>query len=182
MPGPHLQLHLMQCFPDVGGIDGWLTGNWDETSQWYTGWHLPGPAYSTAGIQWSWPDPNWILIGHERWEYFRNYPHSRLMEGLYQDPHPSTVRADLVEEDPNVLIPQGHWHVTYHRNGRQQSCTWHPDALEEPQHLYLKGQVQGKGTGKGQEGKGKCKGKGKVQDKGKGKGKNGKGKGGKGKA
>ena len=190
MPGPHLHLHLMQCYQDVGGVDAWLAGHWNENSQWYTGWHLPGPAYATGGMAWSWPNANWILIGFERWDYFRKYPHTRLMEAMYQHPNPSTAREYELAEDPNFLIPVGHWHVTYRRSGQQQSCTWLPNALEEPQHLYLKGQVQDKGTGKGQEGKGKGKGKGKVQDKGKGKGqvlgkgkgKNGKGKGGKGKA
>ena len=173
MPGPHLHLNLMQCFADVGGVDAWLAGHWNENSQWYTGWHLPGAAYATGGMDWSWPNPNWIFIGFERWDYFRNYPHTRLMEAMYQHPNPSTARETELAEDPDFLTPVGHWHVTYHRNGQQRSCAWVPNALEEPQYLYLKG------TGKGQEGKGK--GQGKGQDKGKGKGKNGKGKGGKGK-
>ena len=86
-----------------------------------------------------------------------------------------------------VGLTVGHWHVTYHRSGVQQSSTWVPNALEEPRNLYLKGQDNGKGKGKGpgDEGKGKGpadKGKGKGQvDKGKGKVLGEKGKGNKGK-
>ena len=185
MPGPHLQLNLMQCFADVGGVDAWLSGHWDEGSQWWTGWHLPGPAYATGGMVWSWPNPDWVLIGFERWDYFKNYPHTRLMEAMYQDPNPSTARASELAEDPNFLIPEGHWHVTYRRSGQQQSCTWVPEALVEPENLYLKGN-NSNGKGQGQKGKGKGKvqdkGKGKGEVEGKGKGKNGKGKKGKGKA
>ena len=157
-------MHLMRCYPDVGGVDAWLEGHWNETSQWYTGWHLPGPAHAAGGMAWSWPNDNWILIGFERWDYFRKYPHTRQMEGMYQD--------------PNFLTPVGHWHVTYHGNGQQRSCTWLPNALEEPQHLYLKGMGKGQ-EDEGQEGEGKGQGNGKGKN---GKGKGGKGKGGKGKA
>ena len=115
-------------------------------------------------MAWSWPNDNWILIGFERWDYFRKYPHTRQMEGMYQD--------------PNFLTPVGHWHVTYHGNGQQRSCTWLPNALEEPQHLYLKGMGKGQ-EDEGQEGEGKGQGNGKGKN---GKGKGGKGKGGKGKA
>ena len=166
-------MQLMQCYQDVGGVDAWLSGHWDPVCQWYTGWHQPGPAHAPAGrMDWSWPNPNWILIGFERWDYFRKFPHTRLMEAMYQHPNPSTARETELEDDPDFLIPEGHWHVTYGRNGHQHSCTWVPEPLEEPEHHYLKGQ---EGKGKGQKGKGK-------NGKGKGKGKNGKGKGGKGKA
>ena len=165
MPGAHLDLKLMQCYPDVGGADAWLGGNWTPAgSQWWTGWHLPGPldtirpAGPPGTIQWSWPNPHWVLIGFERWEYFRRFPHSRLMEARYQDPNPSTLAV--------APEPEGHWHVTYGRNGLEQSCRWVPNPLEEPGHLYLKGD-----TGKGK-GKGGTKGKG-PGDKGKGKGKGG---------
>ena len=80
---------------------------------------------------------------------------------------------------------------TWQRTGETnqgQSSNWVPNALEEPQNLYLKGQDNGKGKGNdpGDEGKGKGpadKGKGKGQGKGKGKalGEKGKGKKGKGK-
>ena len=165
MPGAHLELKLMQCYPDVGGTVAWLSGFWDGGSQWWTGWHLPGPA-----MQWSWPNPDWRLIGFERWQHFKRYPHHRLMEGMYQEPNPS-MQAEWQAGD---LIPVGHWHVTYHSNGQQLSATWDPNPLEEPRNLYLKGRDHGKGKGKGpaDEGKGKGsadKGKGKGKDKNKGK-------------
>ena len=140
-------------------------------------------------MQWSWPNPDWLLIGFERWDYFKKFPHSRLMEAMYQHPSPST----LAEWRAGDLIPVGHWHVIYDRSGLQQSSTWVPNALEEPRNLYLKGQDNGKGKGKGPGGEGKGKGpadkvkgkgpvdkgkgKGKGTDKGKGRGK-GRGKGG----
>ena len=72
-------------------------------------------------------------------------------------------------------MPEGHWHMTYLRNGEQESAQWVPNVLEEPHNLYLKGNSEGKGQGKGI-GKGPGgKGKGKGKNKGKGKG-NGKGK------
>ena len=82
-------LMLMQCSAEVGGIDAWQSsgcGFWDMGSQWWTGWHLPGPAGAPGLMQWSWPNPDWLLIGFERWEYFKNYPHSRRMEATYQHP------------------------------------------------------------------------------------------------
>ena len=88
MPGPHLELKLMQCYADVGGADGWLSGHWDQGSQWWTGWHLPGPA-GPAGLRaWSWPNDQWVLIGFERWDSFRKFPHTRLREAYYQFPNP----------------------------------------------------------------------------------------------
>ena len=98
MPGAHLELKLMQCFADVGGTDAWLSGFWGGGSQWWTGWHLPGPPGPTGHLQWSWPNPDWLLIGFERWEYVRNYPHSRLMEAMHQDPNPSMVTHSMLAE------------------------------------------------------------------------------------
>ena len=171
MPGPHLELKLMQCYEDTGGADAWLTGHWDRVSQWWTGWHLPGPA-GRAGLSfWSWPNPDWVLIGFERWDYFSKFPHSRLMEALYQHPNPSTLAWEAGE-----LIPEGHWHIVYNRQGHLQTRTWDPNPLVEPQNLYLKGHATGKGKGKGPGDEGKGKGPG-VKGKGKGKkGKQGKGK------
>ena len=126
------------------------------------------PAGAPGLMQWSWPNPDWLLIGFERWEYFRNYPHSRLMEAMYQDPNPSMVTHSMLAEWPaGDLIPVGHWHVIYDRSGRQRSSTWVPNALEEPRDLYLKGHTHGKGKGKGPGDEGKGKG---PADKGKGKG------------
>ena len=76
------------------------------------------------------------------------------MEAMHQDPNPST----LAQWQAGYRIPVGHWQVVYRRNGSQQSSTWAPNALEEPQNLYLKGQDTGKGKGKGPAGKGKGKG------------------------
>ena len=160
MPGPHLELKLMQCYADVGGADGWLSGHWDQGSQWWTGWHLPGPA-GPAGLRaWSWPNDQWVLIGFERWDSFRKFPHTRLREAYYQFPNPSTLAA--------WQAPVGHYHIRYHRNGRQEFSRWDPNPLDDPHHLYLKGGDNGKGKGKGkvlgEKGKGE-----------KGEGKNGKG-------
>ena len=79
MPVAHLTLNLMQCYPDVGGVDCWLGGYWEPSGmQWWTGWHLPGPLDTIRPnpgvLEWSWPNPHWVLIGFERWEYFRRFP------------------------------------------------------------------------------------------------------------
>ena len=168
MPGkPHLEVKVFQCFKDVGGADAWVGPYWDGNSQWWTGWHQPGPA-GLAGLNaWSWPNDNWVLIGYERWTYSKKYPHERLIEAYYQDPNPSTLAADA-ERAP----PAGHWHMVYDRHGRLQSSTWDQEHLVEPRNQYLKGQGpadKGKGKGKGPADKGK--GKGLVDDKGKGKSK-----------
>ena len=183
MPGAHLDFKIMRCYPDVGGVDCWLGSYWENQypwSQWWTGWHLPGPRNAPVPLTWSWPNPNWVFIGFERWEYFRHFPHSRLMEAMYQDPNPSTVHI--------APIPEGHYYITYLQGGELGHSVWYPIPLEEPdpEELYLKG-TKGKGKGKGQgpgdQGKGKgllmgAKGEGKHQGhKGKGKDEGSKGKG-----
>ena len=134
----------MQVFDDVGGCDAWLSGYWEDgpngSSQWWTGWHLPGAA-GLAGLQaWQWPNPNWILIGYERWGYFRKG--DRLLEACYATPNPSTTQPPLRE-------PDGHWHMAWHPNGSLRTSGWSDQVLVDD-HPYLKGGHTGpKGTGKG---------------------------------
>ena len=109
MPGPHVELKIVQCFLDVGGCDAWQGGYWDQGGQWWTGWHLAGPSGLPGLMEWSWPNPGWDLIGYERWEHFRKG--DRLIEALYCDPNPSTTRY------PGA--PHGHWHVWFHPNGQR---------------------------------------------------------------
>ena len=185
MPGPHLELHLMQCYADVGGCDAWLSGFWTSSSQWWTGWHLPGPAGPAGLSSWQWPHPGWVLIGFELW----GEDPKQVMESYYNHPNPSTSPA---------AEPVGHWHVRYGPDGDILDQTWSDDVLTvSDSKLYLKGggsSPEGKGQGKGKgpkgkddgkgfiikgKGKGKAKGKAKGKDKGKGfliKGKDGKGK------
>ena len=181
MPGPRLNMMLMQPFADVGGVDAWLAGNWDEDSQWWTGWHLHWRACPNGLPDWSWPSGGWTLIGHERWEWFKTSPQMRLMEAFTNHPNPSTTAWDSTAD----LTPEGHWHVVYNRQGHDVSSAWLPNPLTEPEHLYLKGsggkgQGEPKGKGKGNgvpDGQGQPKGKGKHR-KGTGKGDpNGQGKG-----
>ena len=132
----------MQVFDDVGGCDAWLSGYWEDgpngSSQWWTGWHLPGAA-GLAGLQaWQWPNPNWILIGYERWGYFRKG--DRLLEACYAIPNPSTTRPPLRE-------PSGHWHMTWHPNGSLRTQRRENQVLVDD-HPYLKGGHTGpKGAG-----------------------------------
>ena len=122
MPGPHLELQLMQTFADVGGVDAWLTGYWDDQSQWYTGWHLHWRACPNGLPDWSWPNPGWSLIGYECWAWFKKSPQMRLMEALYNDPNPSMTRW----YDTDDLRPRGHWHYVYNRHGHEVSREWSP--------------------------------------------------------
>jgi len=73
MPGPHLDMKLMQCWPDVGGVDCWIGDYWDpnRSTQWWTGWHLPGPSGIEGLRSWSWPNPGWVLIGYELWGHYK---------------------------------------------------------------------------------------------------------------
>ena len=186
MPGAHLDLMLMQCWPDVGGCDAWLGGFWTEEDgrhqQWWTGWHLPGPSGPEGLTSWQWPSPHWRLIGYELWGSFRRGP--KLLEACYAYPNPSTT------EDPESQVPEGHWHLKWHPNGREISRDWSPEALIDD-HPYIKGGVftpkgghqeaKGKGKGKPKGSKGQAtnfKGKGTPKGRnGKGKNKGGKGKG-----
>ena len=182
MPGAHLDLRLMQCYAGVGGCDAWLAGFWDKRSQWHTGWHLPGATGLPGLIQWSWPDPAWVLIGYERWRW--NNKGEWLSEACYHYPNPSTAA-------PPAGRPLGHWHVWYAPNGQERRRLWSDSLLEEGE-LYLKGcrlgpkgggmnknfdkgSGKGKGPGKGQKGKGPGNGSGKSAEP-KGKGGSGKGK------
>ena len=176
MPGAHLDLKIMQCWSDVGGCDCWVGGFWDDltATQWWSGWHLPGPA-GLAGLNaWSWPNPHWTLIGYELWAYYRKG--NRKIEAMYQHPNPGTTPAGQV-----LAQPSGHWHYTYHPNGTLNSSAWIPRALDD-NHLYLKGGVTGnpKGGTKGGKGQGGPKGGegGPKGGKGQGKGKKGGPKGG----
>ena len=161
MPGPHLDMKLMQCWPDVGGCDCWVGGYWDPEAktQWWTGWHLPGPA-GLAGLRnWTWPNPKWTLIGYELWASYKKG--DRLIEAYYAYPNPSTTPSTQQQQ----VQPSGHWHVAYHPNGAAKSSWWSDDTLVD-EHCYLKGSSSPKGGrgGKGRKGKGKG-------HKGKGKGK-----------
>ena len=101
----------MQCFDDVGGVDCWMGGFWEEPkgrqpTQWWTGWHCPG-ASGLKGLKgWTWPNEGWTLIGYEKWGYSQR-PNRRdvLLEALYMDPNPST----FAQPGP----PEGHWHMRF---------------------------------------------------------------------
>ena len=41
MPGPHLELNIMQTWADVGGCDAWMGSYWRPNQQWWVGWHSP---------------------------------------------------------------------------------------------------------------------------------------------
>ena len=158
MPGPHLDLKLMQCWQDVGGCDCWMGSYWDpkRSTQWWTGWHLSGPSGIDGLLEWSWPNTGWVLIGYELWGYYKSG--DRLIEASYCSPNPSTT-------PPNQFGRQqsGHWHVLYRPNGTVKRSTWHSYVLEDMRH-YLKGSSAPKGASKGSKGKGgkerNCKGKG----------------------
>ena len=114
-PKPHLDLKLMQCFPDVGGCDAWLSGFWEANpvpNQWFTGWHLPGPAGLDGLRNWRWPDPSWTLIGYEWWAYFKRG--ERLLEAYYVHPYPSMSRQ--------AHVPNGHWHMWWDDQGQEKGC------------------------------------------------------------
>ena len=155
MPGAHLDMKLMQVFDDVGGVDAWLGGYWSKEewlghhqagavapNQWWTGWHQPGEPGLEGLQQWSWPSPNWKLIGYEHWAYFKKG--DKLLEALYVHPNPSTR--------PNVLVPvapNGYYHIKFNPAGDTLSSEWVDGELEE-NHPYLKGGFTGpKGAGKG---------------------------------
>ena len=57
MPGPHIEMKLMQCFADVGGCDLWQGSCWEGCHQWWIGWHHPNNI-----MGWSWPSDYWVLI------------------------------------------------------------------------------------------------------------------------
>ena len=165
MSGHNLDIKFMQCWDDVGGCDCWVGGFWDPNTatQWWSGWHLPGPA-GLAGLSgWSWPNPQWTLIGYELWAYFKKG--DRLIEAFYSCPNPSTTPATQQQQEPS-----GHWHITLHPNGTVKTSEWSADLLVD-EHLYPKGTSPPKGAGKGN--KSKCKdgkeGKGQGGKKGKGK-------------
>ena len=172
MPGPHLDLKIMQCYRDVGGVDAWLGGFWSDhpyPNQWSTGWHQAGVVGVDALSNWSWPSqgPNtaWRLIGYEQWQFCRRG--DRLRQAYYVHPNPSTSR--------DAGPPEGFWHV-YVTEWGHHVWTWSWGHLTD-EHSYLKGGVTGpKGAGNGILPKGAGKGKGKDQGKGKGKDQKGKGK------
>ena len=174
MPGPHLTFRVMQCWPDIGGVDCWIGQSWSASDQWWVGYHLPGPEDLTT---WSWEGPHdrrWLLIGWERWQYCSKKPRERLVEA--QDVYPNPSIDGVSHHQPN-----GHYHVLYHSNGNLLSVDWKDDILGDGGNLYLKGgskgDPKGGGKGKGQakgNDKGKGKGKGGAKGKGKGGGKTGK--------
>jgi len=154
MPGPHLDIKIMQCFRDVGGCDAWLGSYWGPNQQWFIGWQSP-----RALRDWSWPSQEWTFIGYELWQYPRR-GEPKLPEALYATPNPSTTPPHL------LTPPNGHWHVRYSLRFRCQRM-WVATPLTEDEHLDLKG------GGTGPKGKGKGKGDGKNVGKGKGESKNG---------
>jgi hypothetical protein len=80
MPGPHLELKIMQTWADVGGCDAWMGRYWRPNQQWWVGWHslqnLPN---------WAWPSDDWVLIGYERW-YQPRRGDPKLLEAFYASP------------------------------------------------------------------------------------------------
>ena len=124
MPGkPHLTLTLWQCFPDVGGCDAWLSTWWEapnDTHSWqcYVGWHSPD------GLEnWSWPNGEWHLIGHKRWETINGFTFKSAAQ--YANPNPSTTARG------RDLTPNGHWSYLYSVDGEIQMSTWSNDILDE---------------------------------------------------
>jgi len=189
MPGPHIELKLMQTFADVGACDAWMGSYWQPHQQWWVGWHSPNDI-----SHWSWPSEDWLLIGYERWYYPRK-GEPKLREAFYATPNPTT-------QPPPCPPPNGHWHVCYSPRGRETWRQWVGTPLAQDDQLYLKGgntgpkgnfdtngadkgkgkgaADKGKGKGTASKGKGKggeCKSKGKNKGKGKGKDQGTKGKG-----
>ena len=154
MPGPHLEIKMMQTFADVGGCDAWIGSWWTPTHQWWVGYH------STRALNaWQWPSQDWVLIGYEKWyQPFAGTP--RLREAFYATPNPSMTPPYL------LTPPDGHWHVCYSLSGNETWRQWVGTVLTEDANnqQYLKGGPTGpKGGFHG-------KGKGKAADTGKGKG------------
>ena len=130
MPGPHLDMKLMQSWPAVGGCDFWLGGYWSPKRQWWTGWHT-----SRDYQHWEWPSADWVLIGYELWD-----EDGQLVEAMYVSPNPSTTSG--------TAPPNGHVHLKWNRHGQQLFCRWSDEILVDD-HPYLKGGRFGpKGTGK----------------------------------
>ena len=161
---PHLEVKIMQCFPDVGGTDAWLSGRYTDESQWWIGWHQPGPSGVAAFRCWRWPANNWHLIGFEKWTPNGDV----LLEAMYNHPHPSMQKR--------APKPWGHWHSWFALpNGTLVGePQWSDCPLTITQEdLYLKGTGKSMGKGKDTGGwhpKGSQGGKGKADATGRGKG------------
>ena len=166
----------MQCWPDVGGSDVWISSWWTPTVQWRTGWHSLKPFNHWHLSE----EKDWVLIGYELWPYTGP---GYMKEAYYMVPNPSTTRP--------AKPPEGFYHIHYNARGEAiPGATYTAGALScRLKDAFIKGDGKGygkafppKGKGKGDQGKGKWgKGKnsrvqrnpkgGKGHPKGKGKGK-----------
>ena len=155
MPGPHLELNIMQTWADVGGCDAWMGSYWRPNQQWWVGWHSPQNLPN-----WAWPSDDWVLIGYERW-YQPRRGDPKLLEAFYATPNPS---AHVHPCPP----PDGHWHMCWSHSGVLKYSYWTEEVLVEDDALYLKGRGktgpkgnfflhQGRDTGKTGKGKSKAK-------------------------
>ena len=126
MPGPHLELNIMQTWADVGGCDAWMGSYWRPNQQWWVGWHSPQNLPN-----WAWPSDDWVLIGYERW-YQPRRGHPKLLEAFYATPNPS---AHVHPCPP----PDGHWHMCWSHSGVLTQSYWTEEVLVEDDVLYLKG-------------------------------------------
>ena len=89
MPGPHIEMKLMQTFSDVGGCDCWIGSYWEGNQQWWVGWHSPNNLHG-----WAWPSDEWLLLGHERW-YCPRRGEPKVLEAMYATPNPIDPSATL---------------------------------------------------------------------------------------
>ena len=129
MPGPNIEMKLMQCFADVGGCDLWQGSYWKGCHQWWIGWHHPNNLR-----HWSWPSDDWVFIGYEKW-YQRPKGDPKLLEAFYATPNHSVHR-------PPCPAPNGYWHLCYNHTGRQTWQEWvgtHPLVEHDDGQRYLKG-------------------------------------------
>ena len=144
MPGMHKMAKLMQCYPDVGGMDWWEGSYFHPQSpnngtQWWVGYHT-----SKDLTTWAWPDPDndWWLIGHELWQYGpQPKKHDWLKEAYYVVPNPSATGWG------RDLTPKGYWYVRFNKRGDQVESAYFPNPQLAAGDVFLKG--KGKGSGKG---------------------------------
>ena len=126
MPGPDIEMKLMQTLSDVQGCDCWLGNYWEGNQQWWVGWHSPHNLHD-----WAWPSHEWLLFGYERW-YFPRRGEPKVLEAFYATPNPSV-------QVPPLPLPDGHWHIAGSHNGHLKWQQLIDSPLVEDENLYLKG-------------------------------------------
>ncbi len=139
MPGPHLRCLIYQCYPDIGGSDHWVGQFYNETTEWYAGWHSTKPFHEYYLT----PAWSWFLIGWEKWTKETLHQKAYMMESYYAWPGPSMSPAGA------DLTPQGHWFTTYNADGEVTRAKWSAEVLHfSEENAFLKGRRRCKGYGK----------------------------------